>query len=117
MKTFKIVDGDFLLDADQTIVMTDGDEEIAQAIERCFTTNAGEWFLNALHGLEYDKIRGKGVTNEAIQMAVIKAATQDERVREVIHVDIARNANSRAVSIQFRCKLISGAEVTIPFPI
>lgn len=115
MKTFKITDGDFSFGSNKKIVMTDGSDEEAQALERCFTTNAGEWFLNAVHGLEYPKIRGKGITDEAIQMAVIKAAVQDTRVKEVISIDIDRNEAKRTVSIIFQCRLVSGATVIVPF--
>ncbi len=114
MKSFKISDGDFNFNSDKKIVMTEGDDEVGQALERCFTTDAGEWFLNGGHGLEYPKIRGKGVTDEAVQMAVIKAAVQDGRVSEVISIDISRDAVRRTVDIKFTCKLVSGGEVSVP---
>lgn len=115
MKTFLIADGDIVINSDQKIEMVDGDAEVAQALERCFTTNTGEWFLNAGHGLEYPKIRGKGVSDEAIQMAVIKAAVQDKRVKEVISIDIERNEPGRAVRILLHCKLDSGVTTAVPF--
>lgn len=117
MKTFKIIEGDIAFDSDKKIIMTTNDGEVAQALERCFTTNAGEWFLNALHGLEYPEIQGKGITDEAIQIAVIKAAAQDNRVKEVTGIDIERDEARRTVGIRFYCLLASGASKTVSFNI
>ena len=114
LKSFKIVEDDLSFDSGKKIVITDGDNEVAQALERCFTTDAGEWFLNGRHGLKYPKIRGKGVTDEAIQLAVIKAAIQDERVSEVVSIEIERDNLRRTVDIKFLCRLVSGAEISVP---
>lgn len=114
-RTFKLTDNDLTFNTDRNIAFVSGDEEIKQALERIFTTNAGEWFLNALHGLEYTQITGKSVTNEAIQMAVIKAALQEARVREVISIEIEKDAKKRTVDIIFNCVVDEGAVIAVPF--
>lgn len=117
MKTFKIIDGDIAFDSNGTIVMTDGADEEAQALERCFTTNVSEWFLNATHGLEYNRVRGKNISDGSIRAAVIKAAVQDARVKEVIGIDIEREKAKRNIIIRFHCILSSGTQRTINFNI
>lgn len=112
MKSFLIKDGDICFDSDKKIRMTDGKDEEAQAVERLLTTNVTEWFLNALHGLEYDKIRGKQISVESIQMAILKACAQEKRVREVISIDISRNNQRRTVDITVVCQMVSGSTVT-----
>jgi len=115
-RTFKVVDGDLAFDTDRNIMFVTGDDEIAQALERAFTTNAGEWFLNDNHGLEYPQIQGKkGLKDEIVQMAIIRCALQDARVQEIINIDIQRDIAKRTINIEFHCKVDTGAVITVPF--
>ena len=116
-RTFKLEGGDIVINTDKNIEMTAGDEELTQALERAFTTNAGEWFLNALHGLEYPKIWGKGVTDEEIQLEVIRTALQESRVREVDGIEITRNEARRTADIIFHGIVESGEAVSVQFAI
>lgn len=88
MKTFKLVNGDLIFDAQNNLVMVEGKEEIAQSIERILTTNKGEWFLNLEHGLDYKAITGKGRDIEGIKLAITEAILQEERVSEVEKIDL-----------------------------
>jgi len=115
MRTFKLTDNDLTINTDRNIEFISGDGELAQALERTFTTNAGEWFLNVLHGLRYPDIQGKGVTDEAIQMAVIDASLQELRVREVVSIDINRDTPRRTVDIVFHCTAEGGVAIEVPF--
>jgi len=115
MRTFLLHENDIIINIDRNIEMTQGDDEIVQALERAFTTNAGEWFLNANHGLEYPLIQGKGITDEAIQLEIIRTALQETRVREVDSIQIERNNINRTVDIMFTGILESGNNITVPF--
>jgi len=117
MRTFKLENNDLSIDKYHNIVLVQGDKEIAQSLERIFTTNTGEWFLNIYHGLEYASIQGKGVTDEQIQRAIITAALQDHRVREVIDIKISHNIPKRKIDIVFHCKVSTGETITVPFTI
>lgn len=88
MKTFKIVNGDLVFDGQNNLAMVEGEEEIAQSIERVLTTNKGEWFLNLEHGLDYQEIQGKGRDIEGIKLALTEAILQEERVSEVEKIDL-----------------------------
>jgi len=115
-RTFKLENGDLAFDIDRNIIFGIGNDEITQALERAFTTNAGEWFLNANHGLEYPQIQGKkGLRDEVVQMSVIRCALQDARVQEIISIDIRRDIVQRTMDIKFLCKIDSGAVITVPF--
>jgi len=107
-RTFKIVNGDISFDKTGNIEMVEGEEAEKQAIERLFTTNAGEWFLNAKHGLEYSEIQGKGVTDEQIRLAFMKAVAQEPSVEEIEDIDIKRSNRERAGSIRVKCRMKSG---------
>jgi len=115
MRTFLLNENDLVINTDRNIEMTQGDDEIVQALERAFTTNAGEWMLNANHGLEYPLIQGKGITDEAIQLEVIRTALQETRVREIDSIHIERNSINRTVEIIFTGILEGGENITVPF--
>ena len=116
-RTFKLTENDLTINTDKNIEMASGYDELTQALERAFTTNAGEWFLNALHGLEYPKIWGKGVTDEEIQLEVIRTALQEPRVREVDGIEITRNEAGRTADIVFHGIVETGETVSVPFTI
>lgn len=82
MKAFKVDEkGDLILE-NGDLVMIDGDEEIAQSMERRLSTNKNEWFLDLEFGLDYDAIRGKGVTRDRVELAITEAIYQDERIED-----------------------------------
>ena len=109
-------DGDLVIGTDRQLTFISGEAEIAQALERAFTTNAGEWFLNDNHGFEYYKIQDKhGLLDEHVQMAVLRCALQEGRVREVIDIQIQRDITTRTIDIQFICTVDSGETITVPF--
>ena len=115
-RTFKLIENDLAFDTDRNIMFVQGTDEITQALNRAFTTNAGEWFLNANHGLEYPMIQGKkGLEDEYVQMAIIRCALQEARVREVIDIEIQRNISQRTIDIRFICMIDTGAVITVPF--
>lgn len=116
-RTFKINgDGDLAFDLNGNIDFVAGTDEITQALERAFTTNAGEWFLNDNHGLEYPQIQEKnGLTDEYVQMAVIRCALQEARVREVMDIQLQRDTARRTLDINFICQVDTGATITVPF--
>lgn len=113
MRTFKIVNDDIVFDSRRSIEMVEDKESEKQALERLFTTNAGEWFLNIEHGLEYDEIQGKGITDEQIRYAFMKAVAQELSVDEIKDITIERNNQKRTVRITVSCKMKSGNTVEV----
>ncbi len=108
MKTFKIKNGDLVFDSQNNIEMVEGKDEEIQSIERILTTNKGEWFLNILHGLNYDDIQGKGKSKESIKLAITEAIFQDDRVDDLIFLDVNFNRIERKLNIKFKLKMTSG---------
>lgn len=82
MKAFKVDDKGDLIIENGDLVMIDGDEEIAQSMERRLSTNKNEWFLDLDFGLDYEAIRGKGVTRDRVELAITEAIYQDERIED-----------------------------------
>lgn len=113
MRTFKIVNDDISFDDTGNIEMVEGKDAETQNLERLLTTNTGEWFLNILHGLEYDKIQGKNVTDEQIRHAFMKAIAQEPNAEEIEDIDIERNNQKRTVQITVECRMKSGNVVEV----
>jgi len=112
MKTFKLVNGDLIFDAQNNLVMIDGEDEIAQSIERVLTTNKGEWFLNLEHGLDYQEIQGKGRDIEGIKLAITEAILQEERVSEVERIDVSLDKD-RHLKINVTARIQEGDNLQI----
>lgn len=102
MKTFKIVNGDLVFNKSMDFEMVEGVDEVAQCVERTLTTNINEWFLNILHGLDYDKVQGKGKNKQDIELAIRIAVLQERRISavEYIEVDIDRANRSLVVDLK-----------------
>lgn len=112
MKTFKIVSNDLVFDGQNNLVMADGHDEEAQSIERILTTNTGEWFLNILHGFNYNEIHGKGKTKEGIKLALIEAISQEPRVKDIEFIDVKINSQYRTLEVKFNILMKSGNYVS-----
>lgn len=95
--TFKMINGDIILDKD--LIMVNGQEELRQNIENRLSVNQGEWFLNIGLGLDYPAISGKGVTDKEIELAIRECCLQDDRIKEVRNVTVKRDAALRVVDI------------------
>lgn len=113
MRTFRIFNDDLVFDRTGNIEMVEGKEAETQAIERLLTTNTGEWFLNVEHGLEYNKIQGKGVTDEQIRLAFVKALSQDPNISSIEEIKIERDNFERAIMITIKCNMKSGNTIEV----
>lgn len=117
MKTFKVVDGDIIFGSQGEIVMVEGQEEEAQSIERIFSANAKEFFLDPDHGFEFDLLKTKRPDKNLIRLGLITAATQDDRVKTVRDSTINFDSAERTLSIGFKIITKSGntveSEVTL----
>ena len=99
--TFKMNNGDTVLE-NGDLVLVGGQEELRQNIENRLSVNKNEWFLNIGLGLDYEAIRGKGITDAEIDFAIRECCLQDERVKEVRNIQIERDARLRKAFINIR---------------
>lgn len=82
-------------------------EEIRQSVERILSTRKGEWFLNTEFGLNYDNLLTKQFDRELIELDVREAILQEERIDEVINIDIEHDRQDRKVKIKFVARVQS----------
>ena len=95
--TFKMIEGDTVVEND--LVLVGGQEELRQNLENRLAVNKGERFLNLNLGLKYEDIRGKGISDEKIRLAIRECCFQDERIKEVRNIKIDRVAETRNANI------------------
>lgn len=112
MKTFKIVDDDIVLDAQNNIEMVEGTEELMQSIERGLTTNTEEWFLNLEFGLDHRAVRGKGKGLEDIKLEIMETIYQDERIQAIDITNIEVDSN-RSLIIEGMVTDIEGVGIPL----
>jgi len=114
MKSLKIENGDLVIEKGDFVIL-EGKEEVEQCIERTLTTNEGEWFLNLLHGLDYEVMFAKPFDEERARLAVIEAIHQDPRIETVEDVGFKFNREKRHMEIQVSARTSSGdVEGVIP---
>lgn len=102
MTTFKIVDGDLVMNKSMNFEMVEGRDEIAQCLERTLTTNINEWFLNTFHGLDYDAIQGKGRSKQEVELAIRTAVLQEPRISEVLYIDVVIDRETRRAKVDLK---------------
>ena len=117
MKTFKMIDDDFVLDDTNNLIMISGTDEVRQSIERILTTNIKEWFLNIAFGLDYEAIQGKGKEIASIELALRTAIFQDKRVTDIVFHEVALNRATRELTVRLDAivdnEVIEGIEVNV----
>lgn len=104
MKTFKIKDGDLVINKSGNLEMVDGKDEVAQSVEMILTTNEGEWFLNEEFGLDYDTLTSKGQTPKDIKYLIREAVYKDERIEEVVFTKLDIDSSKRHIDVALKLK-------------
>ncbi|URN85882.1 DUF2634 domain-containing protein [Acetobacterium wieringae] len=102
MRTFKLIDGDIVFDNNGELVMVEGKEEEAQSLERIFSANVREFFLDPDHGFDFDLLKTKRPDKNLIRLGLIAAATQDDRVKTVTATTIEFDNSARSLAIGFK---------------
>lgn len=73
MKTLKVVDGDFVFDANGNLEMVEGDEEIAQGVKMSLAMQKGEFELDENIGLDTSFRQNKLVKDDEITDSILEA--------------------------------------------
>lgn len=104
MRGLSIVNNDIVIENSDFVMLED---DILVSIERLFTTNLSEFFLNLEMGLDYSIIKKKGYKIDEIKQAITDCILQDERVLSVN--DISINVVDRIAYIKFQFATENGA--------
>lgn len=111
MKTLKIVNNDLVFNKNGELEMVEGREEEAQSIERIFSTNIKEFFLDPEHGFDYGVLKVKKPDQNTLRLALINAATQDQRVKTANLLVFKLGQEKRKAVIEFKLKMKNGSTI------
>ncbi|GBF73045.1 hypothetical protein PA598K_01330 [Paenibacillus sp. 598K] len=104
--------GDLVL-LDGELQTVSGPEEIAQGCRLTLGTRAGEWFLDPVHGLDFDAIIGKDVSGESYRDAIAAALLQEPRIQTVDEVTVVFDRAERTAKVHVTASAINGDIITI----
>lgn len=102
MKTLKLGhNGDLVIENNSFKIISQIDE-IDQYIRTVLNIRKGEWFLDTELGLSHENILGKDFDKNKIEFDVIEALRQEERVEDILELDIKFDRQDRKLSIYFK---------------
>lgn len=96
MRTFE-----FDNEGDWTLDMTEGADELRQAIEHNLYTRLGEWFLNETVGMSRDYFEEKPLNQKRIVAELTRAILYEERVSEVRDIQLDFDRQKRTLGVEF----------------
>lgn len=82
-----------------SLQMVDGNELLRQKVQEVLNTNKGEWFFDWEQGIEFSRILGKGVTEEAVRAEIEDGLRQ---VDENLYIsDFSMTVKGRELTVEF----------------
>lgn len=100
MQSPQLINGDLLIEHND-LVLVDGTDELAQCCEIILGTNQGEWFLNPSLGIDFSRLNGKQISEEAVKEEIRKGLRQENRIRTIDSITVILNTKSRESQILF----------------
>ncbi len=110
MQSFKLVDGDLVIEENDFVMVSD-DEELKQCCEIQLGTNKGEWFLDPDMGLTAMNFVGKTVSEDVMCAEIHEELFKEERIQTVENITFIRNTKKRVQDISFEATGTEGEEV------
>lgn len=102
MRSFRLVNGQFVFDGQNSLVMAEGDIELMQCIQQTITTQLREWFLNPNIGWDRFNTLGRKPNEERTVNDIIAAILNSEsRVASVDDVSVTFDVPGRWAKIRY----------------
>jgi hypothetical protein len=105
------MNGDLVIE-NGDLVMLDGATELAQCCQLVLSTNKGEWFLNPALGIDFSRLRGKGVTAEAIQEQIRSGLRQESRIKTIDSISVSLDTSVRQAKAFFKATADNGLAIS-----
>lgn len=108
MKTFKLVNGDRVIENGQAVIIESG-ECLAQRLQNSIRLDKGSWFLDTDKGIEWIDIFGnKSVSARAIYTRIMNILKKDKEVTSVNSINITSDRSERTMLVTFSVNSIYG---------
>lgn len=104
-------DGDLVIDDSGDLVMIDGADELGQCCRLVLGTNKGEWFLNPELGIDFSKLNGKRISEEAVKEQVRAGLRQEPRIATIDEINVQMDTAARQSLVTFRATAVTGEVV------
>lgn len=114
MKTLKIVDGDFVFDANGNLEMVEGDEEIAQGVKMSLAIQKGEFELDENVGLDTSFRQNKLVSDDEIADSILEAIqimTDQNIIEGAENIIISRD--QRTINVDLKAIKTDGTNINL----
>ena len=93
------------------IEMVEGDELLAQTVQKVTGTNKGEWFLNVNEGIHFSNILIKKPIEELIRNEIQSGLTQVDRSYVITDFLFDFNKNDRVLKVRYTAKNSQGKTI------
>jgi hypothetical protein len=100
MQSLKLLNGDLMFENGELVII-DGAGELAQCCEIVLGTNKGEWFLNEEMGIDFNKMHGKNVNEQAIRQQIRNGLSQETRIKSVDDITVILDNVKRVSTVTF----------------
>lgn len=114
MKTLKIVDGDFVFDANGNLEMVEGDEEIAQGVKMSLAIQKGEFELDENVGLDTSFRQNKLVSDDEIVDSILESIqimTDQNIIEGAENIIISRD--QRTINVDLKAIKTDGTNINL----
>ncbi|TDF92160.1 DUF2634 domain-containing protein [Paenibacillus piri] len=110
MQSFKLVDGDLVLEHGE-LQMIDGADELAQCVKSALGTNKGEWFMQPELGIKFRAFEGKQWNEEEMREQIRQGLFQETRIQTVDTIHFDYDLPNRAMKVHFTATAKDGATI------
>jgi hypothetical protein len=110
LKSFKLVDGDIVIENGELLMVSD-DDELIQQIKEVVSINLNEWFLNLDHGIDFSIYFQKPMNQELIQTSIIEKIQELEQITTVEITSFEYDERTRKPNISFVATKTNGETV------
>ena len=98
MRTLKVTNGDLVI-SNGDFAMIQNDEELAQSVRMNLEAAQSEWFLDLNYGMDREPFEEKPFNEEAARLAIIEAATADDRIQAVNELIMTPDFKTRKLKV------------------
>jgi len=98
MRTLEVYNRDLVI-SNGDFNMIEGDAELAQSVRMNIEAARGEWFLDLNYGMDREPFETKPFNEDAAQLAIIEAATADERIASVENIVLTPDFQTRRLKV------------------
>lgn len=112
MRTLQVTAGDLVISNGDFAMISDN-EELAQSVRMNIEAAKGEWFLDEEYGMDREPFEEKPFNEEAARLALVEAATADERIEAVAEIEMTPDFKTRRLKVRMELTKLNTDETIV----